>query len=579
VATDSSDESPSQPSPAVQLSGLQLDDLLAEVQGRLADFAGARDRLRGLLDAVLAVASGLELDAMLGRICSAAAELVEAKYAALGVLDERGGLGDFVYAGIDADGRARIPREPQGLGLLGTLIEDPRPLRLADLSRHPAAVGQPEGHPPMRSFLGVPIRVREKVFGNLYLTEKRGGSQFTADDEAVVQALAAAAGVAIDNARLFEETRRRQRWLEATGEITTELLSGIQPEDVLPLVAMRALELVGADCTVIALPCPVTEDLLVARVAEGVDAELITGIGMPATDSIAGQVFRSGTAQAFADLSAVREAGPLAATGRFGPALFVPLRAGEQVNGTLIALRSQHGEPFRPEQLPVAVSFADQAALALEFVAKQRAQRELAVLADRDRIARDLHDHVIQRLFAIGLVMQGVQRQLPTPAVRERLGRAVEQLDHTISEIRTTILELHSSADGPNGAQNGGLRRRLLSAVTDLTSEAELKPTVRMSGPLDTMVPAEVADHVEAVLREAVSNAVRHANADRLVVTVDVGQDITVEVVDDGVGIPAHVGRSGLHNVAHRAEALGGELRLARAGDHGTRLTWRAPLP
>jgi signal transduction histidine kinase len=570
----------------VQLSGLRLDDLLAEVQGRLADVAGARDRLRGLLDAVLVVASGLELEAMLGRICSAAAELVEARYGALGVLNERGGLGDFVYAGIDTNGRAKVLREPDGLGLLGTLIEDPRPLLRADLSRHPAwegqqvgkQDGQPDGRPPVPSFLGVPIRVRDKVFGNLYLTEKRGGSQFTADDEAVVQALAAAAGMAIDNARLFEETRRRQRWLEATGEITTELLSGIQPEDVLPLVAISALELVGADCTVIALPCPVTDDLLVARVAEGVDAELISGIGLPATDSIAGQVFRSGTALAFADLSAVREAGPLAATGRFGPALFVPLRAGEQANGTLIALRSRGGEPFRPDQLPVAVSFADQAALALEFAAKQRVQRELAVLADRDRIARDLHDHVIQRLFAIGLVMQGVQRQLPTTALGERLGRAVEQLDHTISEIRTTILELHAT-EGPDSAQNGGLRRRLLSAITDLTSEAELKPTVRMSGPLDTMVPAAVAEHVEAVLREAVSNAVRHANADRLVVTVDVADDITVEVVDDGVGIPAHVGRSGLHNVAHRAEALGGELRLARAGDHGTRLTWRAPLP
>jgi signal transduction histidine kinase len=559
----------------MQLSGLRLDELLAEVQGRLADFAGARDRLRGLLDAVVAVASGLELDATLRRITSAAADLVDAKYAALGVLDEHGGLSDFVYVGIDDEGRAQIPREPQGRGLLGTLVEDPRPLRLENLSSHPASVGQPDGHPSMRSFLGVPIRVRNEVFGNLYLTEKRGGTQFTADDEAVVQALAAAAGVAIDNARLFEETRRRQRWLQASGEITTELLSGTQPEDVLPLVAKRALELAGADCTVIALPCPVTEDLLVAQVAEGVDAELVAGIGMPASASIAGRVFNSSTAQAIIDLSAIPEAGPLAATGRFGPALFVPLRAGEQVAGTLIALRRRGGEPFRPEQLPVVASFADQAALALELAGKQLAQRQVAVLADRDRIARDLHDHVIQRLFAIGLVMQGVQKQVPAPTVRDRLGRAIEQLDHTISEIRTTILELHSPSDG----QGEGLRRRLLSAVTDLTAEAEVKPTVRMSGPLDTVVPADIADHVEAVLREAVSNAVRHAGAERLVVTVDVAEDITVEVVDDGVGIPAHVGRSGLRNVAHRAETLGGELRLGRTGDHGTRLTWRAPLP
>lgn len=564
-----------EPAPAMHLSGLRLDDLLAEVQGRLAEFAGARDRLRGLLDAVLAVASGLELDATLHRITAAAADLVDARYAALGVLDG-GRLSDFVYVGMDAETRAGIPREPQGHGLLGILVDDPRPLRLDDLSQHPASVGLPEGHPPMRGFLGVPIRVRDEVFGNLYLTEKRAGGQFNADDEIVVQALAAAAGVAIDNARLFEETRRRQRWLEATGEITTELLSGIDPEDALPLVAQRALELTGADCTLIALPCPVTEDLLVAQVAAGVDAALVEGLRLPVDSSIAGQVYRDRAAQALTDLSAVPDSGPLAATGQFGPALFVPLRAGEQVNGTLVALRRRGREAFRADELPVVVSFADQAALALELAGKQRAQRQLAVHADRDRIARDLHDHVIQRLFAIGLTMQTMQREAVPPVVTQRLTKAIEQLDHTISEIRTTILELHAPA---GTSTRHSLRRRLLQAVTDLTAAADIKPTVRMSGPLDTVVPPTVGDHVEAVLREAVSNAVRHAGAGRLVVTIDVADEITVEVVDDGVGMPAHVGRSGLRNVADRAHTLGGELSMARVGSHGTRLTWRVPLP
>lgn len=564
-----------EPAPAMHLSGLRLDDLLAEVQGRLAEFAGARDRLRGLLDAVLAVASGLELDATLHRITAAAADLVDARYAALGVLDG-GRLSDFVYVGMDAETRAGIPREPQGHGLLGILVDDPRPLRLDDLSQHPASVGLPEGHPPMRGFLGVPIRVRDEVFGNLYLTEKRAGGQFNADDEIVVQALAAAAGVAIDNARLFEETRRRQRWLEATGEITTELLSGTDPEDALPLVAQRALELTGADCTLIALPCPVTEDLLVAQVAAGVDAALVEGLRLPVDSSIAGQVYRGRAAQALTDLSAVPDSGPLAATGQFGPALFVPLRAGEQVNGTLVALRRRGREAFRADELPVVVSFADQAALALELAGKQRAQRQLAVHADRDRIARDLHDHVIQRLFAIGLTMQTMQREAVPPVVTQRLTKAIEQLDHTISEIRTTILELHAPA---GTSTRHSLRRRLLQAVTDLTAAADIKPTVRMSGPLDTVVPPTVGDHVEAVLREAVSNAVRHAGAGRLVVTIDVADEITVEVVDDGVGMPAHVGRSGLRNVADRAHTLGGELSMARVGSHGTRLTWRVPLP
>jgi len=415
------------------------------------------------------------------------------------------------------------------------------------------------------------------VFGNLYLTEKRTGGRFTADDEAVVQALATAAGVAIDNARLFEETRRRQRWLEVTSEITTGLLSGVNPADALPLVARRALELTGADCTLIALPTESDPELLIAEVtagAPGTDAEPVRGLALPLDGSIAGSVYRSRRPRRIADLRSAGAPEPLAQLGGFGPALYVPMRAGEHVVGTLVALRRHGSEPFTAEEVPVVASFADQAALALELADKQLAQRRLAVLDDRDRIARDLHDHVIQRLFSIGLLMQSVQRQLPESG-RDRLGRALEQLDQTISEIRTTIFKLHEPPD----AEPDGLRSRLLQVVEDLTAGVEIGPTVRTSGPLDTLVPREIADHVEAVLREALSNAVRHANAERIVITVDVGEDLTVEVVDDGIGMPAHVGRSGLRNVEERAAVLGGELRMAKAGEHGTRLLWRVPLP
>jgi len=559
------------------LSRLRLDVLLTEVQGRLSEVASARGRLQGLLDAVVAIGSGLELDATLHRIAAAAVKLVDARYGALGVLDEQRAMVGFIYVGLDDAAMARIGRPPRGRGLLGTLIDDPRPLRLADLGTHPASIGLPPGHPPMRSFLGVPIRVRGVVFGNLYLTEKRTGGRFTADDEAVVQALATAAGVAIDNARLFEETRRRQRWLEAAGEITTELLSGVNPADALPLVARRALELSAADCTLIALPAESDPALLVANVtagAPGADTEPVRGLAMPLDSSVAGAVYRSTRPQRIADLRSAGATEPLAQLGRFGPALVLPLRSGEHVVGTLVALRRQGGEPFTADQLPVVASFADQAAIALELAGKQLAQRQLAVLADRDRIARDLHDQVIQRLFAIGLLMQSVQRQMPDGA-RDRLGRALEQLDQTISDIRTTIFKLHEPPDD----RSGGLRSRLLQVVEDVTAGVEITPTVRMSGPLDTLVPREIADHVEAVLREALSNAVRHAAAERIVITVDVGDDLTVEVVDDGIGMPAHVGRSGLRNVEQRAAVLGGELRMARAGEHGTRLLWRVPLP
>ncbi|MGH3991832.1 MAG: GAF domain-containing protein, partial [Pseudonocardiaceae bacterium] len=492
-------------------------------------------------------------------------DLTGARYAALGILDEdRRELERFLTLGIDAETHAAIGDLPRGRGVLGVLITDPQPLRLARVGDDPRSYGFPPAHPEMNTFLGVPILIRGEAWGNLYLTEKQGADEFTADDEVVVQALAAAAGIAVQNAHLFEEGRRRQRRLEASSEITTELLTGSTTDRVLQVVAQRAMELSGADATFIALSHPHTDRL---------DFELRAHAGL--TDDQVGMLATGADGMPMAELVATGT--PLLtdlnsqphnrALDTYGPAVGVPLRSGDETTGAVVAFRHAGRDQFRPDELPLLASFADQASIVLEVAAKQHAQRQLDIFADRDRIARDLHDHVIQRLFAIGLAMQGVQRHLPTPAVSERLGRAIEQLDHTISEIRTTILELH---DAPGEQNGGGLRRRLLSAITDLTAEAELKPTVRMSGPLDTVVPAEVADHVEAVLREAVSNAVRHANAESLVVTVDVADEITVEVVDDGVGIPAHVGRSGLHNVAHRAEALGGELRLARAGDHGT---------
>ena len=234
-------------------AGLRLDELLREVQERLAEIVATRDRMQGLLDAVLAVAEGLELDTTLRRIVQSAVDLVDARYGALGVLAPDGGLSRFLYVGLDDETRARMGPLPQGKGLLGQLIIDPRPLRLPDLSAHDASAGFPPNHPPMRRFLGVPVRVREAVFGNLYLTEKNGGGEFTAADEVVVEALAAAAGIAVQNADLFEQSQLRQQWLEASAEIRAELLSGATEDDALRLVAQRTLELTRSDATVIVL--------------------------------------------------------------------------------------------------------------------------------------------------------------------------------------------------------------------------------------------------------------------------------------------------------------------------------------
>ncbi|WP_179956877.1 GAF domain-containing sensor histidine kinase [Amycolatopsis anabasis] len=556
------------------LSQLRLRELLREVQDRIEQLVDSRDQMDGLLEAMLAVSSGLELDATLRRIVHAAIDLVDCRYGALGVLnpnDEGDRLSEFVYEGIDEETRQRIGDLPEGHGLLGLLIDQPKPVRLIDLSQHPASVGFPEHHPPMRTFLGVPVRVRDVVFGNLYLAEKKNGQAFTEDDEVVVLALAAAAGIAVENARLYEETRLRQRWQEATSEIRAELLAATDPADVLHLIANRALGLTGADYTFLALSdnpeltAPeVTE--LVITVCAGLDADSLTGQHIPVDDSVSGASFRAASPRRVPTLG--RDLAD-----ESGPALVLPLRASaESVSGVLVVVRKAGEAPFDAEQLPLAASFADQAALALQLADDQRRLREFEVLADRDRIARDLHDHVIQRLFALGLSMQSTQLRARSPEIQQRLGDMVVEAQSIIGEIRTAIFDLHSRDEGTTQ-----LRKRLHEIVAELTGDTALRSTVRMSGPLG-VVSAELADHAEAVLREALSNAVRHAQASTVTITVSVADDLVIDVTDDGIGIPATVARSGLHNLTTRAEEAGGTLTVHATPEGGTRLVWSAPV-
>jgi signal transduction histidine kinase len=569
---------PSQPagSPAgLRLSALRLDDLLGEVTDRLAQIAAGRDQLHGLLDAVVGIASGLDLPATLRRIVEAATVLMDARYGALGVLGTDGNtLVEFVNTGIDEPTRLRIGNLPEGRGVLGLLIADPRPLRLHDIAEHPASYGFPPNHPPMRSFLGVPIRVRDDIFGNLYLTEKRG-SDFTADDEIIAQALAAAAGVAIENARLYEQTRRRQRWLQASGEITTEVLSGTDPHTILPRIAARTRELATADLTMIAVPDPVAPDeRLVVTAADGPDATAFHSLHTPIHGSIAGTVYRTGTARPVTDIAADTEPEPLFATApTYGPALVVPL-GGPVAMGVLIAANLVGGAEFAAEEAAVTGAFAGQAALAIQLAEAQQTRRQLAVYTDRDRIARDLHDHVIQRLFAVGMALESVNRQA-APALQTRLHRAVDDLDHTIREIRATIFELQTAPD----EIDRGLRQRIASVVDDTTTDSDLDPDVRVAGPVDTLVPPDIADHALAVIREALSNTIRHAKATTVIVTVTATPDtLLVDILDNGIGIPPTGRRSGLTNLATRAANLGGTMTTTTSDAGGTRLTWTVPL-
>ncbi|QRP49418.1 GAF domain-containing sensor histidine kinase [Amycolatopsis sp. FDAARGOS 1241] len=558
------------------LSQLRLRETLRDLQERIEVLIGTRDKMDGLLDAVLAVASGLELDTTLRRIVQAAVDLGEARYGALGVLGDDGPLAEFVYQGIDSQTRERIGHLPEGHGLLGVVIDDVKPLRLREISAHPASVGFPANHPPMHSFLGVPVRVRDEVFGNLYLAEKRGADEFTDDDEVIVQALAAAAGIAIENAHLYEQTRMRQRWLGATGEVTTELLAGADPVDALDLIASRALELTGSDVTVLALPgtgrldsdddWDTETDELTVSVCAGGPEELLTGLRIGVTGTVPGSVYRDRTPRRVPELV-------LAPGHHYGPALVVPLRAGDRTSGVLIVTREPGAPVFETAQLPVVASFADQAALALQLAAQQRAARELDVLSDRDRIARDLHDHVIQRLFAVGLAMKGTQRRAQDPDLRRRLQESIDQMHEIVHEIRTAIFDLHGGVAGETR-----LRHRLHDAIAELTDDAPLHPTVSMAGTLDT-VPPQLADHVEAVVREAVSNAVRHSGAATLTVSVSVREgEIRVAVADDGAGLPADVATSGLGNLRDRAESLGGTFTVDSRAGRGVRLEWTAPL-
>jgi signal transduction histidine kinase len=422
----------------------------------------------------------------------------------------------------------------------------------------------------MRSFLGAPILVRDSVFGNIYLTEKRGAAEFTADDEAVLTALAAAAGVAVENARLFERSRMRERWLAASAEINGELLHGASTEDTLRLVAKRAHELSGADRVLILLLTDPDVDELVIAAAAGDRAAELAGLRIPGGEE---EFFSGPNVARIPDLARVLQHSIGSSAWDFGPGLAIRM-PGADIPGGLLAVRAKGEHQFLADDEPMLVSFANQAAMALEFAEKQRASRLLDVLHDRDRIAGDLHDHVIQRLFATGMSLQGTVRRIADPEAAARVTRAVEQLDATVREIRTSIFDLHTTAED----RAGSLRRRLLDTVAELSAGTGVSPAVRISGAVDTLVPDRVGEHVVAVLRDGVGNALLHARAGEVTITIDAGSDLVIEVVDNGLALPIDVVRGSRLVAERRAQQCGGSATLESLPAGGNRLTWRVPL-
>ncbi|HEY5116920.1 MAG TPA: GAF domain-containing sensor histidine kinase [Nakamurella sp.] len=535
---------------------------------------GYRERMDALVRAVLAVSSGLALDATLRRIVEAAVDLVDARYGALAVLGEAGVFEQFVHVGVDDPTGDRIGPAPTGQGVLGVPIEELGRLRLSDLAQHPASIGFPPHHPPMRTLLGVPILAGGEVFGRLYLAEKTDGRDFTMDDEIIMRGLAAAAGSAVDNAHLYEQGQRRERWLEATGEVTTELLAGSDTKNALQLIASRAQELTASDYTLIALPrqregAPWEITELAVVVCLGMGDDSITGRVIPVAGSTTGAVFTDHVPRSV-DRFALDLARGLGT--QFGPALAMPLGTGKSLAGVLVTARQPGSPAYDEHALKLVATFADHAALALRDAENEWARRELRVLADRDRIARDMHDQVLQQLYGVGMAMQSTQQRIRAPELAARITDHMNQLQQIISGIRSAIYDL-----SPDPAGVAPLRTSLHTVITELTADAPLSSTVRMSGQLDR-VPARIAQHAEAVLREAVSNAVRHSRAAELAVTITVGDALVIDVRDNGVGIPDTVTRSGLNNMQVRAKQVGGACTITPADGGGTRVRWTAPL-
>ncbi|MFI0723539.1 GAF domain-containing sensor histidine kinase [Streptomyces sp. NPDC021224] len=557
------------------LPRLETGQLLGDLQERLPLAHGTQSRIHGLLEAVLSVGRELDLTHVLRRIVEAAAVLVDAEYAALGVV-EGGRLTQFLTVGVSADEAAAIGPLPSGHGILGELIRHPVPLRLSDIADHPASYGFPPHHPPMHSFLGMPIRVRDTVFGNLYLTQKRGGGGFDDEDETVLGTLAVAAGVAVENARLYEAARDRQRWIEADADIVAGLLSGAGEEEVLERIVQHARDIASADLGVLALPAGDGDDLKV-MIAVGTGAGDHRGLVLPQQGSFLGAAMAARAPILTEDVrkDPRASAGP-PRFGGLGPAVAVPMITDEGVRGAVLLAREQGAVPFSEAGTVPLLAFTGQAALALRLAERRRVAEQLTVLEERDRIARDLHDLAIQRLFATGMTLQSAERFVDHPQAAERLRRAVDDLDETIKIIRATIFGLRAQeATG----RPPGLRARAAAEAEQAAGPLGFTPALRLEGLLDTDVPPAVADEALAVVSEALSNTARHARARSAEVTLAVAAGrLTVTVTDDGTGVPEDAPRRGLANLARRAQRLGGRFDVGPGPRGGTRLTWRVPL-
>lgn len=473
-----------------------VDALVERIMQRAEGLDEGYRRVGLLVSAAQAVTESLELTTRLQRIVGVARELVGARYGALGVLAPDGGLERFLHSGFTDEQVQQLGAPPTGRGILGAVITEGRSIRMEHLSRDPRSVGFPPHHPPMDSFLGVPIHVEGTVFGNLYLTEHSEGP-FDDIDEEIIAALAAMAGTAIANSRLYEQSQDDRRWLAASERLTQRLLSGLVGPDDLEDITAAVRELTGDDDT---------------RVTETADGELV--ISTPS-----------------------------------------------------------NGHPQTEAQRETIRRFGRSVAIARELARARIDEQRVALTDERDRIARDLHDHVIQSLFAVGLSLQSVVGD-PASPTGARIATQVDAIDSTIRQIRQAIYRLST----PPSAGTYSLRARINTLVRETLEGESLDSRLEFSGPVDTLVDLGLGDEVCAVMREAISNVVRHAHATLVEASVAVrGAHVVVIVRDDGTGMPDTDRRSGLANLAARARERGGDFTLDPVHPHGTEVRWSVP--
>jgi signal transduction histidine kinase len=534
------------------------------------------DRSEKLIEAGLALASELSLPAVLQRIVELAAEVTNARYGALGVLGPEGKILEFVTTGVTGEQREHIGHLPIGKGILGLLITEARTIRLPDIGADPRSVGFPPNHPPMHSFLGGPVKAGGRVFGNIYLTEKQGATEFTEDDERALNVLAAQAGIAIENARLYEVAQQQSRRLEAVREVTGLILDGADPDEVLPIVVRRARELVGADIATVAVPGDEPGTLRLAF-SEGPNAPELTGMEFPASGSISGDVMASGRTVVVEDASGDERAHqPMVQQGEMGPAMFVPLRAESEVFGTLALANSLEGRLFDDRDVALVETFAGQAAVALAYTRVRRELERLVVVEDRERIAKELHDGVIQALFAVGMGLQATATMSKDAELESRIESAVGEIDRVIRDLRNYIF----------GLRPGVLAdRQLDQALRHIVADFEEKTGVVAVPDIDSQIAAELGSRAGDVLqltREALSNVGRHAGAHTCRISLSrLDAAAVLEIDDDGAGFDLERSRSqgqGLRNLAERAASLGGGIEITSTPGEGTTVRVTIPL-